>query len=390
MKRNILIFLSTLLCFANFLAAQEEYFVQINPVTCTYTIIDSIPGVKWISDGESTFDKTRRRFIFIGQDGVNNNYLYSINAINGTVVSNPQILTHFGGFRFDNSNGILYAIHWSSVTSNAEFVSANPANLSFTVIHHMNLTGMSTEVAFDDVNHRYILADNDSLGVNCLFTIDAATGSIISKPPLGNVSGIQFDNATGNLYGLHWDSGLQKETFVSINTSTGAFTTINVIPLVTSIVMGLQSLDESNQRYSFYGSDNTNNNYLFTLDVSNGQVISNPPYPVFVNPFNLIETRYDNSNGNLYGLNWGPYPVHDGIVERENGEAIHIYPNPATSTLTVHSSKELGMIQIYNSMGEMVFQTRHNNSKQEIDISNLAKGVYTLKTDDKYLKLIKE
>ncbi len=47
-----------------------------NPATCNYTIIDSLPGVRWIT-GERTFDKVTKRFIFHGQDVNHNGYLYS-------------------------------------------------------------------------------------------------------------------------------------------------------------------------------------------------------------------------------------------------------------------------------------------------------------------------
>lgn len=305
-KKKIVKIFTTLLFVNNIVFAQVEYFVQVNPTTCSYTILDSIPIIKWIAVGTSTFDKTNRRYIFHGMDNGNHNYLCSIDATNGNTVSIPLMNSQFGCVKFDNSNGILYGIHWSTSLANGDFVSINPATLAYTVISPINLTTIGSDVTFDDINHRYIIAAGDNIGNQCLFSIDATTGNIISKPPLSGVSGIQFDNSSGNLYGLHWDNSLQTEYFVSINITNGTITIINSIPLVKSIAMGYPTFDELNKRYTFSGSDNSGNRYLFTLDATNGQVVSNPLFPVFIPPYNLIETKYDNSSGNLYALHWGP------------------------------------------------------------------------------------
>jgi hypothetical protein len=51
-----------------------------------------------------------------------------------------------------------------------------------------------------------------------------------------------------------------------------------------------------------------------------------------VQPYNLIETRYDDSTGNLYALHWGPYPTYEdyaGIEQINNNTQRLIYPKPA-------------------------------------------------------------
>lgn len=358
MKRLVLISTALLsLTVANKNAiAQEEYFAQVNPTTCIYTIIDSIPIIKWISVGTSTFDKINKRYVFIGLDNGSGKYLCSIDATNGSTVSIPQMTSNFGGLKFDNATGILYGLHWSSSLSNAEFVTINPSTLAYIVIKNINITSIGSDVTFDDLNHRYIILAGDSAGTQCLFSIDAATGNIISKPALSGVSGIQFDNSSGNIYGLRWNNSLQTEYFVSVNITNGAITDINSIPLVAGIAMGYPTFDEVNKRYSFMGIDNSSNKYLFTLDATNGQTVWNPLFPYIPPPGNLIETEYDNSTGNLYALHWGS--IENSVIENMQAGTINIFPNPFSNQTTLWTDHffQNATLTVNNCFGQTVKQ----------------------------------
>jgi hypothetical protein len=391
LTKNINLFF-IFLFISNVSFGQEEYFVQVNPATCSYTIIDSLPGVKWIAGG-SAFDKINNRYIFEGADINYNDYLYSINATNGNILSNPSWVNYFSLMEFDNATGILYGIHWTTtLAAGADFVSINPTNLNYTNIHQINLTGLSGDVTFDDINHRFIFIANDSVGNNCLFCIDVVTGNVISKPLLStNVSGIQFDNSTGNIYGLQWDNSLQTEYFDSINIANGNTTIISSIPLVNTNHK-YSTFDEINKRYTFVWTDSSNNDYLYTVNATNGQVVSNPLFPVFISPYNLLEFRYDNSNGNLYALHWGP-KTNDGIEEIASNKDIIIYPNPATETMTIEALQK-AVIEIMNIEGQRIKTINDVGTKMTIDIGDLSNGVYIIKaTTDKGVavkKFIKE
>lgn len=383
MQKHSLVFL-TLLLVSNFLFAQVEYFVRINPATCSYTIIDSLPGVKWIAGG-SAFDKINKRYIFHGQDINLNDYLYSIDAVNGNILSNPQWINYWGLMEFDNATGILYGIHWNVSLANADFVSINPTNLTYTIINQINLTGLSGDVTFDDINHRFIFIAYDSIGNNCLFCIDAITGNIISKPPLSNtVSGIRFDNSSGTLYGLQWDNSLQTEYFASINIANGNTTIISSIPLVNANHK-YSTFDEINKRYTFVWTDSNNTNYLYSINATDGLVVSNPAFPVFVSPYNLLEFRYDNSSGNLYALHWGPYfDSTAGVNENNLDNYFLVYPNPAYGGTTVTLQYELpkgetqGELILYNTQGAEVKRYKVDDTFNDLLLDNtqLQAGTY--------------
>jgi hypothetical protein len=68
-----------------------------------------------------------------------------------------------------------------------------------------------------------------------------------------------------------------------------------------------------------------------------------------------------------------------------------VYPNPNnTGCITIKSSSELGAIVIYNSLGDIVSQTKSNNTQDQVDISKLPAGIYTIQVQEKYSKLLKE
>ena len=79
---------------------------------------------------------------------------------------------------------------------------------------------------------------------------------------------------------------------------------------------------------------------------------------------------------------------------------ITIYPNPTSNNITIQSLTELGVITIYNSLGEKVKEARLHPSgyaispqgekTTTIDISNLPAGVYTINAQNVYKKIIKE
>ena len=354
----------------NLLFGQVEYFAKVNPATCSYTIIDSLSGVKWISGG-SSYNKINKEYIFNGQDVNHSNYLYGLDATIGIIISNPSLGNYFSLMKFDNASGILYGLHWTTTLSSANFVSINPTNLNYTVIRHISITGLSNNVTFDDANHRYIFTANDSIGNNCLFSVDATTGNVISKPLLSSsVSCIQFDNSSGNLYGLKWDNSLQTTTFVSINIANGNITTSHTIASVNSNY-NYSAFDEINKRYTFVWTNSSNINYLYTINALNGNVVSNPVFPVFIRPYNLLEFQYDNLSGNLYALHWGAKSEMTGITEFNNeNPTIKAYPNPAQQLLNIELPTEQTFnLLVYDVTGKKVFQRTNAIGALTIDCS---------------------
>jgi surface protein len=68
-------------------------------------------------------------------------------------------------------------------------------------------------------------------------------------------------------------------------------------------------------------------------------------------------------------------------VNSKTGPAPSIFPNPATSSVTV-SGKENGFLKIYNLSGRQVLQTEVKTDKTLIPLSGLPAGSYLIKSED--------
>ena len=69
---------------------------------------------------------------------------------------------------------------------------------------------------------------------------------------------------------------------------------------------------------------------------------------------------------------------------------VMVYPNPTTGNLTIHSSTSLGEVKVYNSLGEVVYQQRANETDMQIDLNQQAAGIYIVQTKNGLTKVIKQ
>ena len=58
---------------------------------------------------------------------------------------------------------------------------------------------------------------------------------------------------------------------------------------------------------------------------------------------------------------------------------ISMYPNPASSRLTISAPKTINSAAIYNILGKQVMSLEINKNSESIDVSNLATGMYLIK-----------
>ena len=58
---------------------------------------------------------------------------------------------------------------------------------------------------------------------------------------------------------------------------------------------------------------------------------------------------------------------------------VSVYPNPATSTVTIVSSDDqITMIEIYDAAGRLVNRLHTNTDEIAVDVSEYANGVYSI------------
>jgi hypothetical protein len=85
----------------------------------------------------------------------------------------------------------------------------------------------------------------------------------------------------------------------------------------------------------------------------------------------------------------GSHSVIASFANKQNVEAISIYPNPANDVLIIGGIKDK-QITITNILGKIVFTKNNCNALESIDLSAFAKGVYFLRVGNETTKFIKQ
>ncbi|MCX6285145.1 MAG: T9SS type A sorting domain-containing protein, partial [Bacteroidetes bacterium] len=88
-----------------------------------------------------------------------------------------------------------------------------------------------------------------------------------------------------------------------------------------------------------------------------------------VNPHSAVVIKFNYKYGNS---------INDH--SENNKHFLNLYPNPASKIVTVNTGmNEHSVISIYNMQGQLLLQQQAKQGKTDIDISELAKGVYILR-----------
>ena len=87
-----------------------------------------------------------------------------------------------------------------------------------------------------------------------------------------------------------------------------------------------------------------------------------------------------------------PYVGLSNILAEDN--SITLYPNPASKEINLSSENIINSIDIFNSLGQKVYQTNVKAKGKTLDINSLSKGVYIIgvNTENGYVrkKLVKD
>jgi len=81
------------------------------------------------------------------------------------------------------------------------------------------------------------------------------------------------------------------------------------------------------------------------------------------------------------------YAIPTASVRDEKSKIINIYPNPAQNILYISSIKNT-KIEIFNSIGVLVYQKEIIEGKTSINIAHFSKGIYYIKAHDNFIEKI--
>jgi hypothetical protein len=65
---------------------------------------------------------------------------------------------------------------------------------------------------------------------------------------------------------------------------------------------------------------------------------------------------------------------------------LQVYPNPASEEFRIGT--DIKSLSVYNSIGQIVYSMENYQKRSSVDISDLGKGLYIIKADDKAHKLM--
>ncbi len=78
-----------------------------------------------------------------------------------------------------------------------------------------------------------------------------------------------------------------------------------------------------------------------------------------------------------------------GVNSVNANETVVAYPNPSSGVFNIDLNKT-SLVIVYDQLGQVVFQKEMNSGKNEIDLTNLANGLYSLKVGAQSIRLIKQ
>ena len=395
MFKILITLLSFLFCQVTF--SQTEYLVRVNPYTGQHSFVDSIPGVVYIASGKNTLDEVNGRYIFTGLDSNYNASLYSVDLNSGATISSPSFpvgLSQFdniGSLIFNNSDSTLYGLMYENASQTEYLVSIDPASGVHTIIDSISgvlYVTTGTEV-IDEVNNTYSFRGTDaSRSASNFYTVDLTTGALLSNPTFPNSINM-FDviynikqDTLNSLLGIFKDYNSSVLTLVGIDKTTGVHTTIDTLSDYSNYIPFNSVYNKSSKIYSFAALDSNRNSRYYNYDVNNGNLITNPLYPILPDTNdNIGELHIDNSTGNIYGLYYDAIVTLVGLNEFETNSSITVFPNPAKENLKIQTEQEnIDKLELFTNIGQQVYLNEKINDRSFIlNVKGFKSGVYFLK-----------
>jgi len=200
--------------------------VSVDVNSGAYTTLTTIGGVQVISD-EIMIDNNNHRLFLNCLDTGGGFSLACIDAVNGNIISRVPF-KKMNDLQYDNTTNKLYGLYGMSGQWQLAEVSISTGLISVIGNLPPDLSGiLQGNSTFDEKNHRFIFAGADNGGTPSLYSIDAATGTVIYKTPVpassnnvdkDNVIQFRYSNSLNQLYALHWKA--HPDTVIATSTSS--------------------------------------------------------------------------------------------------------------------------------------------------------------------------
>lgn len=360
--------------------------VNINPLNGSTSIILSTNSLIGVAAGASTYDQQNSRYICWGIDTQNNQNLYVMDLVNSQtenyLFSSAQAIE----MEYDLRTQKAYGLWWDGTAEHfGEIDLSTGLGSSISILPGVEAVAIGNST-FDSNTGNYIF-----IGVEAnqykLYTVDAATGTIINSPTIWQngvtYSALEFNNQNGGkLYGLFQDIDYDNYSqsygayykdlrLAEIDLTTGDSTIIDPQSTViggylTGYAVGGLCFDQQSQTY-IVRVQNETGDYLKLVDVNNSNIIAST---AISNDNYFYELQVDNFPFAIEAYNLS--------TSTQNGENdldyFTVFPNPASDYVYINSHTELEAL-VFDLSGRQIMR---RFIKDKIDISCLDKGTYII------------
>jgi hypothetical protein len=367
--------------------------VSIDPMSGSTEIVLSTNSLIGVAAGASTYDQLNSRYICWGFDTQNNQQLYVMDLDDLQTTSNPFNATQAIEMEYDLQTQKAYGLWWDGSAEHFGEIDLNTGLVtSVAVLPGVEAVAIGNST-FDSNTGTYIFIGVDANQYK-LYSVDAATGTIISAPSIwqngDRYSALEFNNQNGGkLYGLYQDVDYDNYSpnyqnyytdlrLAEIDLNTGASTLVDpensvIGGYLPGYALGGLCFDQQTQTY-IVRLQNETGGYLTLVDVNSGGVIAETPlsnenyfYELQVDNLSFAQAFYNLSSAN-------------DLTQNPAGEFIEgiIYPVPAQGYLTIQTEEPVNRVLIYSANGALVKEITQL-STSEIQIDDLSSGVYILR-----------
>lgn len=166
-------------------------------------------------------------------------------------------------------------------------------------------------------------------------------------------------------------NGCSDTTDVSIN--------VQALPIAIAGADNLNTVTNATINFSSAGSTGTN----FDWDFGDGNSASGAAVAhQYINSgtYTVVLTVTDNgcTNTDTLTITIGVDNLTENAID---GFSFSIYPNPNQGTFSIEMSKSLGasVLEVFNTLGQLVYEQSLNTRVEQIDLQFLSSGIYTLR-----------
>ena len=77
-----------------------------------------------------------------------------------------------------------------------------------------------------------------------------------------------------------------------------------------------------------------------------------------------------------------------GISENDMAQSFQVYPNPSTGFVNINSNENLNKIEVLNLHGQLVYSEDASGQNTKLDLTDMGKGIYFIRTGNTTQRLI--